>query len=124
MSAVSERGYMSKMVFMIGGLIIWAFHFVAVYVFNALACARRFWNVEIVGIGIVPLTVTVLTVLSLLATLWVMLKAFRWEGPIGGEAPDDANARFMRHLTITVGGMSLLAIFWGGIVTLILAPCA
>ena len=120
---MAEQRFLSKMTFMTGGFIIWATHFVVVYVFNALACARFFAGVDVLGFGIVPLTLTVLTVLALLATAWVMLKGYGWGGPMRGEAHDDPSSRFVRHMTLTIGALSLVAIFWQGIVTLILIPC-
>ena len=120
---MAEQRFISKMTFMTGGFIIWAVHFVVVYVFNALACARFFAGAEVLGLGVVPLTLTVLTVLALLATAWVMMKIYRWNGPVRGEAHDDPTTRFVRHMALTIGALSLLAIFWQGIVTLILIPC-
>ena len=35
-------GFMGKSLYALAGLLIWAFHFGAIYAFQALACARGF----------------------------------------------------------------------------------
>ncbi|MGH8176397.1 MAG: hypothetical protein ACREV5_09070, partial [Steroidobacter sp.] len=63
--------------FIWGGLLIWAADFLFVYVFAALACARRFADERVAGFAIVPFATTAASIVALLATAGVMWRALR-----------------------------------------------
>ena len=120
---MAERRFVPKLVFMLGGLIVWAAHFTAVYGLNALACARDFVGWRVLGIGVVPLGVIAATVLALAAAGWILAQALRWRGPWGGESRGDASNEFLRYATASLAGLSLIAILWDGLPALIVPPC-
>jgi hypothetical protein len=97
------------------GPIVWAAHFLAIYVFVALACARHFGNLQFLGIGIVPWTVGILTVASL-----AVLAAALWKLPSGSISHD---ARFVRWLALATGALSALAIVWEAFPAYVLPAC-
>jgi hypothetical protein len=118
-----DTDFIRKSLFMIGGLLIWGGHFGVVYVFNALACARRFADTAYFGFGIVPLTVSVATIIALLATLCVLLLALWRRGPARAARDEKPVNDFMRYTTITIAGLSLVAIAWNGLPALIVPAC-
>jgi hypothetical protein len=120
---VAERRFAAKMIFMSAGMLIWAAHFTAVYVFNALACARHFADATVSGFAIVPATVTAATVFALGATGWVLFQALAWRGPVVGESAEDPTAGFIRYTTIVVALLSVVAIVWNGVPAFIVPPC-
>jgi hypothetical protein len=120
---MGDTDFIRKSLFMIGGLLIWGAHFSIVYVFNALACARRFAGLSYFGFGIVPLTVSVATIIALLATLAVLLLALWQRGPARGSRDERPVDDFMRYTTITIAGLSLVAIAWNGLPALMIPPC-
>lgn len=120
---MGDADFLRKSLFMLGGLLIWGAHFGVVYIFNALACARRFDGLSYFGIGIVPLTVLATTVAALLATLGVLILAFRRRGPARLlREPGPAND-FMRNLTASIAALSMVAIAWNGLPVLLTPPC-
>ncbi|MBJ6127003.1 hypothetical protein [Microvirga splendida] len=120
---MGDTDFIRKSLFMTGGLIIWGIHFGLVYTFNALACARRFAGTEILGIGIVPLTVIGTTIVALAATLLVLLLAFWRKGPAAASRDEKPVNDFMRYTTITIAGLSLVAIAWNGLPAFLIPPC-
>jgi hypothetical protein len=95
--------------FIWSGLLIYALDFLFVYVFAALACARRFAHVLWLGLPLVPLATTVSGVLAATAIGTIMWIAVRRNGM---EANTDEHTRFIRFLAIAAGGLSLLALLW------------
>jgi hypothetical protein len=99
------------------GLLIWMTDFLFVYVFAALACARRFADVEIFGIGIVPFTTIIATVVAALATTVVMWSAARRLQ----QASTDRHSRFIFFVTAAAGGLGLIVLLWVAIPALVLS---
>jgi hypothetical protein len=120
---MGDTDFIRKTLFMIGGLVVWGAHFGLLYVFNALACARQFVGVSYLGVGIVPLTVSILTLLALAATLAVLLLALWQRGPARASRDQKPVNEFMRYTTITIAALSLVAIAWNGLPALIVPPC-
>lgn len=120
---MGDTDFIRKSLFMIGGLLIWGLHFGLVYTFNSLACARRFVSVELMGIGIVPLVVVGATVVGLAGTTAILLLAYRRRGPAAASRTDRPVNDFMRYTTMTIAGLSLVAIAWNGLPAFIIPPC-
>ena len=94
-------------------VMIWAAHFLVIYGFTALACARGFVDVRWIGIGIVPWTIGAATALALAATLAVVLRAAR-----------AAHESFTEWMTAALGALSMLAMFWEALPVLMVPACA
>ncbi|WP_119459219.1 hypothetical protein [Rhodospirillaceae bacterium SYSU D60014] len=116
------QGFSARLVEMFAGPLIWAAHFLFIYIFQALACARGFADIDLFGVGIVPLTVGVATVAAAVATIFMLLVAMRDLGAIGSAAERDAE-RFMNWMTAAGAGLSLVAVLWDGLPVLLLPPC-
>ena len=84
-------------------------NFLFVYVFAALACAQRFANVKLFGMGIVPFATTASSILSAVAILAVMWTA---ERRLRVEPKSDAHSRFIRFVTLGSAGIAFGALMW------------
>jgi hypothetical protein len=120
---MGDNDFIRKSLFMTGGLLVWAAQFTLVYVFNSLACARQFAGVQVLGFGIVPFVVSAMTLIALLATAGVFLMALRRRGPAWDSRDDKPVNDFMRYTTMTIAGLSFVAIAWNGIPALLVPPC-
>ena len=94
-------------VFMCGGLLIWAADFLAVYVIAAIACAKGFASSTVLGVPFVAFVATVVTLLAVAATVWLVRVAV---GQL--RAQGERGSRFIYFLAASLGGMALLAIFF------------
>jgi hypothetical protein len=105
---------------MLSGLLIWSAHFLFIYVFTALACARRFQDLDWLGTNIVSWAVGIATVAAVGGIVAVMLPALRVlrHGHSSQGAPD-----FMRWMTVTFGGLGLIAIVWESLPVLLVPVC-
>jgi hypothetical protein len=99
------------------GLLIWMADFLFVYVFAALACARRFAHAEVFGVGIVPFATVIATAVAGLATAVVMWSAARRLQ----EGSTDGHSRFIFFVTAAAGGLGLIALLWVAIPALVLS---
>jgi hypothetical protein len=74
---MTMRSFLTTFTAMNSPFLIWAAHFGVVYGINGLACARGLEAMRIFDFPIVPLAVVVMTVVALLLTGLVLLRALR-----------------------------------------------
>lgn len=98
---------------MFSGPLIWAAHFLAVYVLVALACARHFADVEWFGADAVSWGIGMATLAGLAGIAAVATRV----------AGNGAGTSFVSWTTMSVGGLSALAIVWETIPALIMPMC-
>lgn len=122
MSAMDEHGFIGKMLFMTGGLLIWALHFTLLYGFNAVACARGFADNNVFGVGVMPLVIGALTVLALAATAAVLARAVA-SGGARSMSPQGDSDRFLSYAAAVVAALSLLAIIWNALPAFVVRAC-
>lgn len=96
----------------LGAPIVWSVHFLAVYVLNALACARG------VAAGWVVPGILLLTLLAA-AGLVALIRPARPHARAGAEAA----APFTSRLGLLLGLLSLLAVLWNALPALFLPAC-
>lgn len=98
------------------GPLIWAAHFLAIYGFAGLACARRLQYAEWLGIGVVTWAVGALTLAAVAAVLLPGARAdYR-------QTPRDS-AGFIRWTGAALGLLSVLAIAWEALPVLLVPAC-
>lgn len=112
--------FVSRLSFMLAGLIIWAAHFGFVYGFNALACTFGFAGSQLLGVGVVVLAVGLATLLAFGADILVLFRAVA-----GLRAMDLAkdSRRFMRYVAGSLAALSAVAVLWQGLPALIVPAC-
>ncbi len=117
------HGIVPKLLVLSGGFLVWFMHFVFVYGFSGLACARGFDAATLYGIGIVPLVVAAATVAAIAAVLFILAAL------IAGKAPGirHENIASLRDFwRIVAGGgalLSLVAIVWDALPVLFFSAC-
>jgi hypothetical protein len=118
----------------IAGPLVWTAHFLTLYVFTAIACAKGFFHEEILGVLVVQLFGAAVTVVALVLILDTMMLSYRrWRGmpPDGRPAPlppEDANdvasrRRFMAYAGFLLSGLALIATIWETLPIMFFATC-
>jgi hypothetical protein len=102
----------------LAGLLIWAVHFLVIYGVTGLACAGRFADARVLGIGILELTIVAATVLALLAAATVLVRTLR-----SGKRAEGGTLPFLRWVAAMVAVLALVAIAWGGLPVLLVPEC-
>jgi hypothetical protein len=120
---MSERGFVGKMLFMTGGLLVWAAHFTLIYGFNAVACARGFAGERVLGFGVVPFVIGAATVVALATTLAILMSAGLPIGRQWQETEQDDGEKFLRYGAAVVAMLSLVAIAWNAVPAFIVRSC-
>ena len=96
------------------GALIWAAHFMTLYGFTALACARGYASAQWLGISAVAWTGTVATALALAALAPIALPALR----------DARRGGSNGWLAVGVAALAALGIVWEALPTWIAPACA
>lgn len=121
----TEPRFLPAMLFMLGGFIIWSVHFLLIYSFTGLVCARPEWAaVELAGLKLASFGVVVLTLLMLgvLAGLVKYAGLFGTAASYGGQITPSG---FPRYLALGTAALGALAIIWEGLISVLLVPaCA
>lgn len=94
---------------MLSGVLIWGAHFGVVYIATALVCARGVQNLSWLGVGIVAWMVTIATVMAIAWILIILVPAWR---NLHRHRPQSATPAFIDWMTVSFGGLALLAIVW------------
>ena len=97
------------------GPLIWAGHFLAVYVLAALACARGFAHIEWLGVGVTQWGISSLTLAAIAAIASIILAQRKEDDPV---------SRFVAWTSLTLGGLSVLAIVWEALPAYLVPTCA
>lgn len=121
--AMGDASFISRSLFMIGGLLVWAAHFLTIYVFNALACARQFHTVRVLGFGIVSGAIGFATAAAIAAVLVLLILGLRREGPARDTREHKPVDDFLRYTAVTISALSLVAIAWSALPVLFVPPC-
>jgi hypothetical protein len=116
-------GFTPTILYLLGGLIVWAARFLFIYSFTALACARGLADASLFGFGIVPAvnvlaaSIGVAICLTLIATAVARLRLIQAD-------EEDGSARFIHILAALVAGIAIVAMFWETIPVLFIPACA
>ena len=111
MTQAPERSFARTTGLMLAGLLVWAAHFVFVYGFTGLACARPSWGWTRHGTDSAETGVAAATLAAALAILAVIRVARR--------TPD----AFSRWLSISGALLAFVAVAWAGLAILLIPAC-
>lgn len=100
-------------------LVVWAVHFLVIYAFTAVACARGLGSASALGIGLVPGTIGIATVAAVAAASMTTRAALR-KRPRAA----DETAAFVYWVSAAAGGLAVLAILWQALPALLVPVCA
>jgi hypothetical protein len=98
---------------MFSGALIWAVHFIAIYGFTTLSCARGFATTQWLGIGIVAWAIGAATMIALAVAVVVVVSAARTAPVIG----------FTDWITAGVAALAALAIVWEALPVIMVPAC-
>jgi hypothetical protein len=112
---------MARLFAVTAGLIAWAVQFTVIYGVTAVACARGYAGVTLLGLGVVPLTIVATTVLAFAATGVVLAWGLRERRR--ADADTHPTDRFLTSATLLVSGLSLVTIAWHGLPALLVPVC-
>ena len=107
---MTNRALTPRLLFLTGGLIIWAARFLFAYIFTALACARGFADITILGVGIVPLVVSLATVVAVMACVPILLGGVgaAWAGG-GADPAEDRTPGFIGYVGAAIAALAIMA---------------
>ena len=118
----------------IAGPLVWTAHFLSLYIFTAIACAKGFFHEEILGMRVVQRFGAAVTVLAVVLILDAILLSYRrwrgmpWDGRPDPLPPHDANdvasrRRFMAYAGFLLSGLALIATIWETLPIVFFATC-
>jgi hypothetical protein len=120
---MDRQNFLGTMLFMIGGLIIWAAHFTFLYAFNTLACTRSFAGADVFGFSAVSFAVGLATLVALASSGAILISALA-SGASHKPAQGVANTdRFLNYTAAMIAVISLVAIIWNGFPATVVPPC-
>ena len=119
-----EQKFISPMLFMLVGLLIWAAHFTVIYGFNALACARGFETASIGGLPAVPLGVIIVTLLALGCLAVTGYLAWNGRQPVLPNGSGREVTQFVRQISLLGVAIAALGVTWEAIPAFLIPPCA
>ena len=102
------------------GLLIWAAHFSAVYVYAAMVCARGDPDAQWFGISATRLNIGLMTLVAVSAlgyALWQSLRGEWREDAVAAEQP------FIAWLSAAIALFGLLAVLWAAMPAIWVALC-
>jgi hypothetical protein len=115
-----EARFTPALFFLIGGFAIWAAHFLVIYSYVGLLCARPEWaRLQLMNVGAVPLGVAASTVVALLALAVLLAWALRGRVRTAGQ---EMEPRFSLMLSTGGAGLAAIAIVWEGIFSILTVP--
>ena len=118
----------------IAGPLVWTVHFLSLYIFTAIACAKGFFDDEILGVRVVQLFGAAVTVVAVVLIVDAMLLSYSrwrgmpWDGQPGPLPPHDQNdiasrRRFMAYAGFLLSGLALIATIWETLPIVFFATC-
>ena len=114
-----EHRFTPTSLFITGALLIWMADFVAVYVFAALACARNFAAVRVVGLPIVPFAAILLSIGAAATTAMVLRSALRTMR----DTRTSEHSRFLGFVAVMTSVLAMIAIVLLSLPPLVTSAC-
>jgi hypothetical protein len=109
-AAMSHAPFGATLLRLAAGPLVWAAHFLAIYAFTALACARDLAR------PLVPWAIGGMTVIAVLAALGII-------GWTGRQTEEDDSARFIAWISAAFACLALVAIVWEALPALLVPIC-
>lgn len=120
MNEPREHRFLSTTLFIAGSLLIWIADFTIVYVFAALACARGFADVRVLGLPTVPVVTILSSIVSAIATFVLFHKA----ALILRDTAASEHSRFIGFVALTTSVLAMIALVLLALPPLIVSACA
>lgn len=118
-----ERPFPRTAFFIVGALLIWAADFLFLYVFAALACARGYSDVAVMGINVLPFATGVSTGIALIASAVLFITARRRAGSLMPDGGGGTNVAFIGGAACVAVLLAVIAIVFTALPGLMLRTC-
>lgn len=115
-----EHRFTPTILFIVGSLLIWLANFVIVYVIGALACARGFADVRILGIPLVSIAATASSLAAAAVTVALLRK-----GHIAlRDRYASEHSRFIGFVALMTSALAFIALVLVALPPLMVVACA
>lgn len=102
-----------------GGPLIWVAHFLFIYGFTGLACARPDWaGSKLMGLPLIPAVIVIATAIALAALVMVVVRTRKPR--VASAAITDP--RFSRQVALGGAGLAAIAVLWQGLFSIVAVP--
>jgi hypothetical protein len=102
-----------------GGLLAWIAAFAFAYTFAAVACARGFAHVEVMGLPIIPVATIVASLFAAIVNMRLLRQGYRRL-----KSPDaDEHTRFIGFVALAGSGLGLIALLLLVLPALLMKAC-
>jgi uncharacterized membrane protein YeiB len=105
-----------------GGFVIWMGHFLFIYSFTGLACARPDWaGRTLIGQPLIPSVIGIATAVALAALLLVVVRA-RANSNAAAASAAITDPRFSQQIALGGAGLATIAVLWQGLFSILTVP--
>lgn len=111
---------------MLAPMIVWALHFLSVYVLVGTGCERDWRQSYVAGLPILSYAVAVLGLLALLSLLLIALRALRSlreSPPVSSPPGVPSRTRFVSQTTLILSIVAAIAVLYATVPAFLLPTC-
>lgn len=114
---MQATSFTRNMLIMLAGPLIWAAHFLAIYVFTGIVCARPALQAEWLGMNVAGWGTLAATIAAFIAMAAILLRLHPGQ-------TDQDNRRFIRWMSLALGLLSAIAIAWESVPVFLVPACS
>jgi hypothetical protein len=115
-----EHRFTPTSMLLVGGLLVWMAAFTFLYVFAAVACAKGFADVQIVGLPMIPSVSIATSIIAAAANVKLVMYGWRSRK----QRTLDAHSSFIGFVTLATSGLGLVALVLLVLPPLLVQACA
>ncbi|RJF95948.1 hypothetical protein [Noviherbaspirillum saxi] len=113
---MSEPSFTRSMLRIFAGPIVWAVHFIVIYGFTGIACARRTAHLEWLGLGVIAWGIGGASIVAVATIAFMHLHTWR-------TGMQTSEKDFIRWSAAILGLISILAIAWETLPLFLVPKC-
>jgi hypothetical protein len=106
MSQQEQHTFFATTMLIAGALLAWMGAFTGVYVFAAVACAKQFADLQIIGVPIVPVFTTATCALTAILSVFLLRRGMKL---LRAQAADE-HERFIGFVALATSGIAIFAL--------------
>jgi hypothetical protein len=119
MEAPMQHRFTPTTLLITGGLLLWVAVFVFLYTFAAVACARRFAHIDIIGLPLIPSVSIAVCALGATINLYLVRRGWRDHR----QTSLDEHSRFLGFVTLATSALGLVALLMLALPPLLIEAC-
>lgn len=118
----NSRGFAGTLLYVTGGILVWAANFLVTYVFTAVACARGFAS-GTSAIGVISIVTFVSCAVAVLANAAIIRHAWSRRTSRGDPDARQGTEGFVDFMAAAIASLSTLAVFYTALAGVLPARC-